>query len=299
LADFLSTLSRPRISTSLSSITAPYHAAHLYSDADVAHVLGALPARASWTSTTIPIISAAEGQDDARRAAALFPDALGEAVRDCLLRRIAIDRLPVRIADHVQSLGKDDAVIHPVANPTAERLGPAIRNLLCSDKTSPPASLSETPPQYEPANAESPAAKSPIAILSASGRFPGRADSMDLFWKILSEGVDTHELVPATRWNAAAHVSENPKAKNVSGTGFGCWLHSAASFDVNYFNMSPREAPQVDPAQRLALLTATEALELAGIVPDRTSSTQKNRVGVYFGCTSNDWMVRSSSFILC
>lgn len=55
--------------------------------------------------------------------------------------------------------------------------------------------------------------------------------------------------------------------------------------------MSPREAPQVDPAQRLALLTAAEALEQAGIVPDRTPSTQKNRVGVYFGATSNDWMV--------
>lgn len=59
--------------------------------------------------------------------------------------------------------------------------------------------------------------------------------------------------------------------------------------------MSPREAPQVDPAQRLALLTAAEALEQAGIVPDRTASTQKNRVGVYFGSTSNDWMETNSA----
>lgn len=59
--------------------------------------------------------------------------------------------------------------------------------------------------------------------------------------------------------------------------------------------MSPREAPQVDPAQRLALLTAAEALEQAGIVADMTSSTKKNRVGVYFGSTSNDWMETNSA----
>lgn len=58
-------------------------------------------------------------------------------------------------------------------------------------------------------------------------------------------------------------------------------------------NPGPREAPQVDPAQRLALLTATEALEQAGIVPNRTSSTQKNRVGVWYGATSNDVSVVS------
>jgi acyl transferase domain-containing protein len=137
-------------------------------------------------------------------------------------------------------------------------------------------------------------AKSPIAIIAASGRFP-HANNMTAFWDVLKNGVDTHELVPPSRWNAATHVSSDPKSKNVSGTGFGCWLHDAGLFDTAYFNMSPREAPQVDPAQRLALLTAAEALEQAGIVPDRTPSTQKNRVGVYFGSTSNDWMETNSA----
>ncbi|KAK7701556.1 Type I Iterative PKS [Diaporthe eres] len=101
-------------------------------------------------------------------------------------------------------------------------------------------------------------------------------------------------MVPPERWNASAHVG-NTSAKNVSGTGFGCWLDQAAQFDAAYFNMSPREAAQVDPAQRLALLAATEALELAGIVPNRTPSTHKKRVGVWFGCTSNDWMETNSA----
>lgn len=51
----------------------------------------------------------------------------------------------------------------------------------------------------------------------------------------------------------------------------------------------------MDPAQRIALMCATEALEEAGIVPGRTPSTQHNRVGVYFGVTSNDWMETNSA----
>lgn len=139
-----------------------------------------------------------------------------------------------------------------------------------------------------------PASKSKIAVVGISGRFP-HAPSMDAFWDTLLRGVDTHELVPPSRWNARTHVNLTSQAKNVSGTGFGCWLHEADMFDARFFNMSPREAPQVDPAQRLALLTAAEALEQAGIVPGRTPSTQKDRVGVYFGSTSNDWMETNSA----
>jgi naphtho-gamma-pyrone polyketide synthase len=121
---------------------------------------------------------------------------------------------------------------------------------------------------------------------------------MEAFWDVLKNGIDTHELALTSRWDTRTHVGDpSLKAlpKNTSGTGFGCWLHDAAQFDARYFNMSPREAPQVDPAQRIALLTAAEALEQAGIVPGRTSSTQKDRVGVYFGSTSNDWMETNSA----
>lgn len=32
-----------------------------------------------------------------------------------------------------------------------------------------------------------------------------------------------------------------------------------------------------------------EALEMAGVVPNRTPSTQQDRVGVFMGVTSDDW----------
>ena len=53
--------------------------------------------------------------------------------------------------------------------------------------------------------------------------------------------------------------------------------------------MSPRESSKTDPAQRLAITTAYEALEMAGFVPNTTPSTQRNRVGIFYGMTSDDW----------
>lgn len=60
-------------------------------------------------------------------------------------------------------------------------------------------------------------------------------------------------------------------------------------FDTRFFHLSPREAEDTDPAQRLALMTTYEALEMAGFVSDRTPSSQRDRIGVFFGTTSDDW----------
>ncbi|KAK4981176.1 hypothetical protein LTR28_002473 [Elasticomyces elasticus] len=46
----------------------------------------------------------------------------------------------------------------------------------------------------------------------------------------------------------------------------------------------------MDPAQRMALMSTYEAMERAGIVPDTTPSVQRDRIGVFHGVTSNDWM---------
>ena len=101
--------------------------------------------------------------------------------------------------------------------------------------------------------------------------------------------------MPPLRWDSATHVDSTGKRKNTSATPFGCWLDRPQLFDANLFNISPQEAPQIDPAQRLALMTAYEAIEEAGIVSGATPSTQKDRVGVFYGVTSNDWMETNSA----
>ncbi|KAI2607013.1 ketoacyl-synt-domain-containing protein [Hypoxylon fragiforme] len=127
-----------------------------------------------------------------------------------------------------------------------------------------------------------------------SGRFPGANDN-EAFWDLLYQGLDVHKPVPDFHWNAKTHVDPTGKGKNTSATAFGCWLESPADFDARFFNISPREAPQIDPAQRIALMTAYEAIEQAGIVPDATPSTRRDRVGVFYGVTSMDWMETNSA----
>ena len=53
--------------------------------------------------------------------------------------------------------------------------------------------------------------------------------------------------------------------------------------------MSPREATQTDPMHRLGLSSAYEALEMAGYVPNRSPSTRLERIGTFYGQTSDDW----------
>ena len=135
--------------------------------------------------------------------------------------------------------------------------------------------------------------KSKIAVVGMAGRFPGAVSHHDL-WQLLENQRDMCKEVPPLRWDVKTHVDPTGKAKNTSKIRWGCWLDDPDLFDARFFNMSPREAPQVDPAQRLALLTAYEAMEQGGIVPGRTPSTREDRVGVFYGTTSNDWCEMNS-----
>ena len=66
-------------------------------------------------------------------------------------------------------------------------------------------------------------------------------------------------------------------------------MENPGHFDNRLFNVSPREAMQMDPLQRLLLTTSYEALETAGYSKDATLATQSNRIATYFGQASEDW----------
>lgn len=84
-------------------------------------------------------------------------------------------------------------------------------------------------------------------------------------------------------------MSQDADATNKSKSPYGCFIDEPGMFDPRFFNMSPREASQTDPQQRLALVTAYEALEMAGYVPNATPSTQLDRVGTFYGQTTDDY----------
>ena len=130
--------------------------------------------------------------------------------------------------------------------------------------------------------------QSKIAIIGYSGRFPDAANA-EKFWSLMYEGLDVHRDVPPDRFDLKTHFDPTGKIKNTNTIRHGCWVENPGLFDARFFQMSPREADNSDPGQRLALLTAYEAMEMAGFVPNRTPSTQNDRVGMFYGMTSDDY----------
>ncbi|KAK7703182.1 hypothetical protein SLS64_009158 [Diaporthe eres] len=134
-----------------------------------------------------------------------------------------------------------------------------------------------------------------IAIIGMAGRFP-EAATTEALWDILRLGLDVSKEVPPLRWSIKTHVDPSGRKKNSSRTSLGCWLNDPDVFDADFFGISAQEATRMDPAQRLALMTAYEAVEQAGIVwtssfngDGTTPSTRRDRVGVYYGVSGNDW----------
>lgn len=77
--------------------------------------------------------------------------------------------------------------------------------------------------------------------------------------------------------------------KNAIPTHYGCFLDHPGLFDSRLFNVSPRESVQMDPLQRLLLMTSYEALEMAGYTQDGSLSTESKRIATYMGQATDDW----------
>ncbi|KAF2201576.1 ketoacyl-synt-domain-containing protein [Delitschia confertaspora ATCC 74209] len=133
------------------------------------------------------------------------------------------------------------------------------------------------------------AAQTKIAIVGMSCRMPGGATDTEKFWELLEKGLDVHKKIPADRFDVDSHYDPTGKRVNTSMTPYGCFIEEPGLFDAPFFNMSPREAQQTDPMQRLALVTAYEALERAGYVANRTAATNLNRIGTFYGQASDDY----------
>lgn len=126
----------------------------------------------------------------------------------------------------------------------------------------------------------------PIAIIGMGCRFPGGANSPEAFWELLSRGKEAIVPVPRQRWDAEAYYDENPDLPNKTYARYGGFIDAVDQFDPQFFGMTPREAIALDPQQRLLLEVSWEALENAGIAPQKLTGTQ---TGVFVGIGLDDY----------
>ncbi|KAK5989545.1 Non-reducing polyketide synthase fsr1 [Cladobotryum mycophilum] len=270
-------------------IYGPYHAPHLYSRFDVNDIVRDLATfGVTGRSEHVALLSSTGTKVKERTFGALVEAAVEQILLQPIRWSEALDELQTSL----RKIGPESFCIIPIGS-TADQLVYAmlkqtpLRTLMPSAQAQYRALPSQDGPSSNPK-------KPKLAIIGMSGRFPGAKDN-EAFWDLLHQGLDVHKPVPALHWDVKTHVDPAGTRKNTSTTPYGCWLDDPAAFDARFFNISPREAPQIDPAQRLALMTAYEAIEQAGIVPDATPSTRRDRVGVFYGVTSNDWMETNSA----
>ena len=127
--------------------------------------------------------------------------------------------------------------------------------------------------------------REPIAVVGMACRFPGAAD-LAAFWRLLETG-----------GNTISHGAPGPGSGRVSqmfpeetpvhpASRYGSFLSDIDQFDAEFFRISPLEAESLDPQQRLLLEVSWEALEDAGIAPERLVGS---RTGVYAGIGSYEY----------
>ena len=264
-------------------IFAPYHAPHIYSQADIDSILDKDATRHLQQFRPRALIHSSNTGRCHTATSTL--DLVQQVLREILLEPVQWNNLLQEVVSQVTAAGSPACSIDAIGlTNLANSLASALNEGGQSGISIRDQSLWST------ATAESHGRtqNDKIAIVGMSGRFPGAA-SPDKLWELLEKGLDVHREVPADRFDAQAHCDPSGKGKNKSHTPYGCFIDEPGLFDPRFFNMSPREAAQTDPMGRLALTTAYEALEMSGYVPNRTPSTKLHRIGTFYGQTSDDW----------
>ncbi|KFG85862.1 polyketide synthase [Metarhizium anisopliae] len=280
LSDFVA-VNKDKLRVKWLDIASPYHAPHLFSERDIDEIMEGVAENAVASAASrialLPAYSSADAKTD-------FLGRLRMAVDGALRRQLDLDAVFRSCGERLSQMGSRRCRLTAIAYGTTSMLSTTLLNnfgihLDMTDVSQVTSDTSHVPGRFE---------QSKIAIIGYSGRFPS-ADSTEAFWELLRAGRDVHREIPDDRFDHKTHYDAEGRATNKFRVKHGCFVDSPGLFDARFFNMSPREAENTDPAQRLAILTTYEAMEMAGFVRNRTPSTQDDRVGVFFGSTSDDW----------
>ncbi|PSK66856.1 Mycocerosic acid synthase [Micromonospora sp. MH33] len=124
-----------------------------------------------------------------------------------------------------------------------------------------------------------------IAVIGVGCRLPGAPDATQL-WRHLLDGRDLITEVPADRFRVDDYVAPFPPPPGRTTSRWGGFVDGVAEFDGGFFGIDDDEAASLDPQQRLLLMSAWEALEDAGQLPEYLAGS---RTSVFVGQSQADY----------
>ncbi len=151
--------------------------------------------------------------------------------------------------------------------PSAAQLAVAVRN------------LRQRSPDLEMAASE------PLAVIGIGCRFSGGASDPESLWRLIGERRNVASVVPPDRFTA--DDLRGTRAEASFDICRGAFLDDIDRFDAHFFGVSPREAALMDPQQRMLLEVAWEAMDDAGIPPERLRATS---TGVFAAMYNHDYL---------
>ncbi|PYG86581.1 polyketide synthase PksN [Ruminiclostridium sufflavum DSM 19573] len=123
-----------------------------------------------------------------------------------------------------------------------------------------------------------------IAVIGISGRYP-MAKDLNEFWNNLVEGRNCITEIPPERWDYSLFYDSDKEKEGKMCSKWGGFIQDVDKFDPLFFNISPSEAENIDPQERIMLETTWQALEEAGYSTKRLHELQQegHNIGVFIG----------------
>ncbi|MEL6768287.1 MAG: beta-ketoacyl synthase N-terminal-like domain-containing protein, partial [Pseudomonadota bacterium] len=139
-----------------------------------------------------------------------------------------------------------------------------------------------------------------LAITAIACRLPGAPDT-EAFWDLLAAGRHAIGRLPEDRWSSAKFLRKGGPARGRTYTNAAGVIDDLWDFDAGFFGLSPREAAQMDPQQRMMLEVAWQAVEaalpLGGALGAPGRPGGFGRTGVYVGASTMDHAQRFATDI--
>lgn len=119
-----------------------------------------------------------------------------------------------------------------------------------------------------------------VAVIGLSGRYP-RSGNLKEFWTNLANGVNCIAEIPKERWEWQSYYDPEKGKSGKIYTKWGGFIDGIDEFDPLFFKISPAEAKNMDPQERLFLESCYHVIEDAGYTTENLGKPEK--IGVFVG----------------